>query len=173
VTLPRLLVLSDDDRGFDLTAQLAAWPEGAGFVERTYGRAPKPSAKRSPKRVRLATCSPRQAREAELDGLHWPPKRLKLRKRSQVVGLIETTSAHSGLEIVKAARLGLTNVLVSAVFPSQSPSAKRPLGPVRLSILCRRFPRIRIFALGGVNRTTIRRLPNARAYGIAFVSYGK
>jgi thiamine-phosphate pyrophosphorylase len=126
---------------------------------------------RKPSRQRLATCSPRQARQAKLDGIHWPEKRVKHRKKSAVTGLFETCSAHSGLALAKAARQGFDAILVSTAFQSDSRSATRPLGPIRLALLQRAFPTARIYALGGISVTTAKRLKRAHIYGVALVSF--
>jgi thiamine-phosphate pyrophosphorylase len=163
------LVLTDPGRGFDLARQQAIWPFGAGFIERTFGEPPTPPT--SPSRCYLATCTPRQARALGLNGLHWPQGRLKTRRRCQVTGLVETASAHTGLEIARARAAGIANVLVSPAFASNSPSAKRPLGPHRLAQLARAFPDCTLFALGGVDGDTIASLARSGIYGVALVSF--
>jgi hypothetical protein len=171
IGLPRLLVLTDTARGYNLTKQMALWPAGTAFIERTYGDEvsvlPKTDA------FHLATCTPKRARNQHLDGVHWPNKQLRHRRRSHVVGLLETTSAHSGREITKARRSGIKSVLVSSIFSSQSASAGKPIGPTRLAILCRRFPELTIYALGGVDFSTAKRLTRTGVYGIAAVSWGR
>ena len=169
--LPRLLVLSDDARGFIIEKQLAAWPHGAAFIERTFGKTVQTNAKKPDAPLRLATCSPRQARKANIDGVHWPEKRLKFRRASAVTRLIETTSAHRGLAIAKAARLGIKTILVSTAFASNSPSATRPLGALRLAKLQRMFPNIRLYGLGGVTSSTIKSIWRTGIYGVALVSF--
>jgi thiamine-phosphate pyrophosphorylase len=166
--LPRLLVLTDSARGYDLPTQKLAWPIGVAFIERTFD---KPPSKQLTQQVQLATCSPRQARKAGLDGVHWPHARLKYRRMSASLGLIETGSAHSGLEIAKAHKLGLDVVLIGTAFPSNSPSAKRPLGPIRLARLQRAFPNVVLFALGGITYKTAPSLRRTKLYGVGLVSF--
>jgi hypothetical protein len=165
--LPRLLVLSDDARGFPLAHQHELWPHGAAFIERTFGVSPLPKCRPAPS---LASCRPRQARKAGLDGVHWPQGRLKFRYRSACQGLIETASAHNGLEISKARKAGISAILVSTAFPSFSPSAKRPFGACRLNKLARAFPDCTLFALGGIDAKNARGLIHTRIYGVALVS---
>ena len=165
--LPRLLVLSDDARGFPLARQHELWPHGVGFIERTYGTRPSPKRRHAPS---LASCQPHEARKAGLDGVHWPQGRLRFRRRSACQGLVETASAHTGLEIAKARKAGISAILVSTAFPSQSPSAKRPLGACRLNKLARAFPDCTLYALGGVDAKTARSLARSRMYGAALVS---
>jgi thiamine-phosphate pyrophosphorylase len=169
--LPRVLVLTDDARGFRLDHQMQAWPTGAAFIERTFGNPPYAKASRQDNIVRLASCTPRQARRAMLDGIHWPNARLKHRRTSATKGLIETVSAHRGLDIAKALGVGVRAVLISTIFASNSPSAKRSLGAVRLARLQRAFPSACLFALGGITQKSAACLRATGIYGIALVSF--
>jgi hypothetical protein len=173
---PRLVVLTDDDRGYDLARQSLICPPEAILVERTYGRkaAPRSNAK-GRKPIRLATISPREARQGGLDGVHWPEKRMRLRRRSAVGGLIETASAHRGLSIAKANKQGIRAILLSVAFPSQSasangPGASRAKGPIRLALLQRAFPTCDLYGLGGIQGKTTRSLSRSGLYGVALVS---
>lgn len=169
--LPRLIVLSDQSRGYDLGRQLADCPPWAILIERTYGAVPGRRdgyVKQGP--LRLATTSARASRRASLDGVHWPEKRLKKRCRSAMAGLIETASAHRGLSIAKARQQGITHILVSVAFPSRSPSAGRPRGPIRLALLQRAFPDCAIYALGGITGSTVIRLTRTGLAGVALIS---
>lgn len=64
--------------------------------------------------------------------------------------MIETAAAHSRAAVAQAARLGVDAVLVSAVFPSRSPSAGPPLGALRFRQLVRAAT-IPVYALGGID----------------------
>lgn len=170
------MVLTDDARGYDLARQAAACPPDSILIERTYGEKPSPKPSQRDRRPkRLATVLPRLARQNRLDGIHWPEKRLKLRNRSKTGGLIETASAHRGLSIGKAQRLGIRAILVSVAFPSQSPSANRPgagrfKGTIRLALLQRAFPTCDLYALGGIRAKTVRLLARSKLYGVALIS---
>jgi len=59
-------------------------------------------------------------------------------------------------------------VVVSAVFPSRSPSAGAPLGPMRLAALTRAAGGP-VFALGGINTKNARRLLASGVVGLAAV----
>jgi thiamine-phosphate pyrophosphorylase len=166
-----LLVLSDAARGYDLRLQLGRMPQQAAVIERTFGHDAQKKVKGDGRRLRLATCKPRQARSANLDGVHWPQRRLGLRRKSATRGLVETSSAHNGLAVAKAAQLGLDGILVSTAFSSQSPSATRPLGAIRLARLQRAFPKAKIYALGGITLAKVKSLWRTRIYGVALVSF--
>jgi len=106
----------------------------------------------------------------EADGVHLPERlahratRLKAAHPAWIV----TAAAHSA----RAARQGLASgadaVVVSAIFPSTSPSAAAPIGPLRLSQLVRRVGGP-VYALGGINNKTARRLRDAGLVGLAAV----
>jgi thiamine-phosphate pyrophosphorylase len=158
-----MLVLTDSARGLDLARQLETWPFGAGFIERTFGQTPSAPLVATFPLFQLATCSARQARRLGLNGVHWPNGRLRSRRRSQMVGLL--------LEIARAARAGVKAILISPVFASNSPSAKRPLGQHRLAKLARSFPDCALFALGGVTEQSVQSLTHTGIYGVAGVSF--
>jgi thiamine-phosphate pyrophosphorylase len=94
----------------------------------------------------------------------WKAPRIRARHPAWVV----TGAAHSPLALQHARRAGLDAVLLSAVFPSNSPSAGKPMGPIKWALAVRgaRTPTI---ALGGVNAKTVGRLVGAKAYGFAAV----
>jgi thiamine-phosphate pyrophosphorylase len=100
------------------------------------------------------------------DGVHLPERlahRAPALKRARP-GWLVTAAAHSA----RAARVRADAVVVSPAFPSGSPSAGAPLGPVRLAALVRAGGRP-AYALGGLNDRTARRLRDAGLVGLAAV----
>jgi thiamine-phosphate pyrophosphorylase len=79
-----------------------------------------------------------------------------------------SAAAHDLMAARRAARLGVAAVFVSPVFASNSPSAARPLGPIRLAMLVRQTPAA-VYALGGVNTRTAKRLTSTHVAGVAAV----
>jgi thiamine-phosphate pyrophosphorylase len=79
-----------------------------------------------------------------------------------------TGAAHSAVALVRAGRTGLDAAFLSPVFPSRSPSAVRPLGPLRFARLAS-AARLPVYALGGVSARTARRLESTHAAGLAAV----
>ena len=168
--LPALWVLSDGARGYDIAHQLRRVPKNCVVIDRTFGQAPVTRAQKG-QPLRLATSTAKAVRRAKLDGIHWPAHRLKHRRRSAQKGLIETGSAHHGRQIGAALLAGVRDIAISTAFESDSPSAaSRPLGPVRLALLARQWPRARLYALGGVTQTRARRLVGTGLCGVALVS---
>jgi thiamine-phosphate pyrophosphorylase len=79
-----------------------------------------------------------------------------------------TTAAHSLRAARRARAAGADAAVVSAVFPSRSPSAGAPMGPLRLAALARAAG-LPVYALGGVNEATARRLKDLPLAGLAAV----
>jgi thiamine-phosphate pyrophosphorylase len=108
------------------------------------------------------------AARLEADGLHLPERLAAKGCRLRRPGWIVTCAAHSLAAARRAKAAGADAVVVSAVFPSDSPSAGPPIGPVRLALLARQVG-LPVYALGGVNNKTARRLLDAGLVGLAAV----
>lgn len=102
------------------------------------------------------------------DGLHLPERLAAKSRRSRRRGWIVTCAAHSLAAARRAKAAGADAVVVSAIFASGSPSAGPPIGPVRLALLVRQAG-LPVYALGGVNNKTARRLKDAGLVGLAAV----
>jgi thiamine-phosphate pyrophosphorylase len=170
--LPALLFFTDPVRTPDVAAVARRLPRGSAIVLRTFG-APDSGAQalalKAIARARgLALLIGQDAKLAHrvgADGVHLPERlahRVGPLKRAHPRWLI-TVAAHSAA----AARVrGADAVVISAVFPSRSASARAPLGPVRLALIARGRP---AYALGGVDNKTARRLLDAGLIGLAAV----
>lgn len=172
--LPSLLLFTDPQRTPDPVAAALRLPRGAGVVYRSFGAADAEAVARRLKALAAARGlilligqDAALARRIGAHGVHLP-QRLSHRagplKRANP-GWIVTAAAHS----LAAARISASDaVVISAVFPSNSASAGAPLGPVRLAALARAAGRP-VYALGGVNQKTARRLLDAGLVGLAGV----
>jgi thiamine-phosphate pyrophosphorylase len=177
--LPHLWLLTDPERTPDLAAAAAGLPRGAAVVYRAFGaadRLTKAKALRRLTRARglklLIGADWRLAAAVGADGVHLPERLMRLAprlKRYRPNWLI-SAAAHDPAAIFAAGWLRPDAILLSAVFPSRSPSVGRPLGAIRFASLVRRA-RIPVIALGGVNDTTASRLLGSRAAGLAGVSF--
>ena len=171
--LPALLYFTDPVRTPDPEAVAARLPRGSAIVYRAFG-APdaravalrlKAIARRRGLRL-LIGADEALAAKVGADGLHLPERlaarapRIRARRPTWLI----TAAAHSP----RAARAPVDAVVVSAIFPSGSPSAGRPLGPRRLAQIVRLSGRP-VYALGGVNQTTAARLLATGIVGIAGV----
>lgn len=120
--------------------------------------------------VLLAGADPALARRIGAHGLHLPQRLLHQapRVRAQHPHWLITGAAHDARALRTADRLGLDAMLLSPVFPSRSPSAIHPLGLIRFARLAA-LTRRPVYALGGVNASTVKRLLATRAAGFAAV----
>jgi thiamine-phosphate pyrophosphorylase len=102
------------------------------------------------------------------DGLHLPERGLAGAPRiaARRPEWILTGAAHSRRALARARAGGLDAALVSPVFESRSPSAGKPLGALRFARLVRGAG-LPVYALGGINPATARRLTGTGACGIA------
>lgn len=175
--LPSLWLVTDPARTPDPARAAARLPRGAGVIYRAFGAADALQTARAIRRVAdrrglvfLVGADAALALAAKADGVHLPERlmhRASPLKRSHPTWRI-TAAAHDREAILRAGRLGLDAVLVSAVFKSRSPSAATPLGPIRFASLIR-GARLPVIALGGVNENTAPRLIDTGARGMAAV----
>lgn len=172
--LPALLFFTDPARTPDPLAAARALPPGSGIVYRAFGDPGALGTARALKQVArarglvlLVGQDAQLAAAAGADGVHLPERlaRLAMPLKRARPGWIVTAAAHS---LAAARTPGPDAVVISAAFPSNSPSAGPPLGPVRLAALARAAGRP-AYALGGVNMKTARRLRDAGLIGLAAV----
>jgi thiamine-phosphate pyrophosphorylase len=155
----------------------ARLPPGSGVIYRAFGapdalETARALARLAHKRglVLLVGADERLAAAAGAHGLHLPERdaagapRVRARRPNWLI----TAAAHSPRALAGAGRAGCDAALVSAVFESRSPSAGRPIGPRRFARLVRTAG-LPVYALGGVDARTARRLLDTGAVGLAAV----
>jgi len=172
-----LLFFTDPVRTPDAESIVKRLPRGVGVVYRpfgaenafTYGKILKKAARRRGVRF-LVGADARLASRLDADGVHLPERLTgragfvrALRRRFLV-----TAAAHGLPAAIRARRAGVQAIVVSPVFPSQSPSAGRSMGARAFSVLIREAGSP-AYALGGVNTRTARRLGLSGAVGIAAI----
>lgn len=155
-SLPRAFFVTDPVRTPDPIAVARRLPRGFGVIWRHYGAASRIATGHALARicrqrglVLLVANDPALAARIGAQGVHWPERQLK-GVRARWPGIIETASAHSRAAISRAAARGVDAVLVSAIFPSNSPSAGPALGALRFRLLARDAS-LPVYALGGLN----------------------
>jgi thiamine-phosphate pyrophosphorylase len=171
--LPGLLAFTDPARTPDVLTLAASLKPGEALVYRSFGAQDAQAIARALRRITrrrgvllLIGADVRLACMVGADGVHLPERmayRAPALRRAHPRWLV-TVAAHSP----RAARVAADAAVVSAVFPSRSPSAGKPLGVLRLAQIVRRTA-TPIYALGGVNNKTARRLLPAGVVGIAAV----
>ncbi|WP_304186832.1 thiamine phosphate synthase [Phenylobacterium aquaticum] len=171
--LPALLAFTDPQRTPDVEAMARALPRGTALVYRAFGA---PDAQAAARRLK-AICRARGlilligadaslAARAGADGVHLPERlahRAPALRRTYPHWLV-TAAAHGP----RATRVRADAVVVSAIFPSASPSAGKPIGTLRLAQVVRGAASP-VYALGGINDKTARRLLSTGVIGIAAV----
>ena len=176
-SLPPLLILTDPRRTPDPLALAERLPEGTGLVYRAFGAADALAVARAlaqiARRRRLVLLIGADAALAAAcgaHGVHLPERwvRLAPRLRARRPAWLLTGAAHGAAGLACARAAGLDAALLSTAFPSRSPSAGTPLGSVRLAGLVQ-HARLPVYALGGVNALTVRRLSGTGAGGVAAV----
>ncbi|GAM97297.1 thiamin-phosphate pyrophosphorylase [alpha proteobacterium U9-1i] len=169
--IPPLFFFTDPARTPDPVAIAGQLPRGAAIVFRHFGATDRVRTARALARVArkrgltlLIAADPALARRVGADGVHWPEKRLASPLR---FGLT-TASAHSPAAAARAAALGVDAIILGPVFPSRSPSAKRPLGAFHASQIARSAGPP-VIALGGVSAKTARTLVGRGFAGCAAI----
>jgi thiamine-phosphate pyrophosphorylase len=172
-----LLFFTDPARTPDPAVVAETLPRGAAVVFRAFGAADAEAVGRRLKAIArrrglklLVGADEKLAARLGADGVHLPERwAAKSRGLKQVhPGWIVTCAAHSPAAARRAKAFGADAAVVSAVFPSRSPSAGPPIGPVRMAQIARAAP-LPVYALGGVNEKTARRLKDAGLAGLAAV----
>ena len=173
--VPALAFVIDPDRTPDPLAVAESLPRDSAVVFRGFGRLEAVAhalaqVARRRRLVLLVGADPRLAAGVGAQGVHLPERLLHLapRLRRAHPGWRLTGAVHSAAALKRAERFGLDAVLLSPVFPSRSPSAGRPLGPLRFARLVR-DARLPVLALGGVDGPRSRRLRRSGAAGVAAV----
>ena len=173
--LPPLILVVDRARLAAPLAAAARLPAGSAVLLRDYEAADRAvlaaALARLCRRRRLLLLIGGDARLAaavRVAGLHLPQAlavRAHRRRPGPPKGLT-TAAAHDARGLAAAARGGADACLLSPVFATASHPGARALGPVRFARLVR-MARLPVYALGGIDSRTARRLAASGACGIA------
>ena len=174
--LPCVLVMTDPRAP---EPELDAWPGEVAVIFRHFGGHDRlATARRLREQTRarghrlLIGADPEMAEAVEADGVHFRrdaalagPLAWRARRPDWLISM----AALKGGRTYAAPLDALDGLLVSPVFPSQSPSAGTPTGVEGLKGASRLGAPV--FALGGVNAATVGRLRGAPIAGVAGVSF--
>jgi thiamine-phosphate pyrophosphorylase len=175
--LPNLLFFTDPARVASPEAVAERLPAGAGIVFRAFGA---DDAVEQGRRLRaiadarglllLVGAHPGLAEGVRADGLHMPERLAGEipRLRAEHGRYLITVAAHDLAAVRAAERAGADAVVVSPVFPSNSPSAGRPLSVEGLKEMVGATS-LPVYALGGVRAGTVGQLADSGVVGIAAV----
>lgn len=171
--VPALFFFTDPERTPDPVAAARRLPRGTAVVYRHFGDVRRGRVARKLAAVcrerglmLLIAADPALARRTGAHGVHWPERLLP---PARPCGLsLMTASAHGPEGVQRAAQAGADACVLAPVFPTQSASARRPLGLFRASQIARAAP-LPVIALGGINADTARLLAGRGFAGAAAV----
>ena len=175
--LPPLFFVTDPHRTPDPVAVAARLRRGCGVIYRAFGdpnavKIGRALAALARKRglVLLVGADETLAARVGANGIHLPERALAKARglRARRPRWVVTGAAHSARALAVAGRAGLDAALASPVFDSRSPSASKPIGPLRFARLVR-GSKLYVYALGGVTARTAPRLRRTGAAGVAAV----
>lgn len=178
---PGLILLTDARLLPDPLPALRRLPQGSAVILRhyewPYGRrlalaGAMADLCRQSGLILLVAGDARLARAVSADGVHLPQGLLSLAAGLRRQFGVVTAAAHDAGAVARAARAGVDAVLISPVFATTSHPGAVGLGVVRLAALAHQARRkgLRVYALGGMNAVTTRRLKAVAMAGIAGIS---
>ncbi len=176
-TLPPLVLLTDDERLPDPFAAIRALPCGSLVIVR---------ARSSARRAALATSlaplfrerslkwiiadDPLLAADTGAHGVHFPEAKIPLAARWRVrrPRWLITCSAHSLPACGRAVRAGADAILLAPIFATGSHPGRSGLGSLHARLIASIVP-APIYALGGIDAHSAKRLAGAPLAGLAAV----
>jgi thiamine-phosphate pyrophosphorylase len=175
--LPPLILMTDDDRLKNPIAAARALPKGAAIILRATDAAARAELAAGLQRVAsqrglylLIAADPELAARIGCAGLHLPEARAREAAHWKALhpGWLITAAAHSARAARIAAAARCDAIVLAPAFATASHRNRAGLGVARVSAIAR-GSRVPVYALGGVNEKTVRRLAAAPLAGIAAI----
>ena len=175
--LPGLVFLTDDERTPDPVPTVRALPRGSLVILRSRQRSRRVALVEGVKRVAgpqglhwLVADDPELASLTGAGGVHFPEARITEAHHWRAIRprWLITCTAHSLGVCARIARAGANAALLSPAFPTESHAGRPALGSLCVRIIAGQSP-VPVYALGGVDSRTARRLEGARLAGLAAV----
>ena len=175
--LPKMIAMTDEVRLPDPTNVIPRLTRGSALILRHYGMPSRAAlaAKLAPlcrqHGVRLLIANDaRLAYAVHADGIHLSEYALRhglhtWRHWCPAQWLV-TAAAHTPVALRRAAMIGADAALLAPVFPTASHPERMSIGTLRLARWSRESP-LPVYALGGIDISTIRRLTGCPLAGIA------
>ena len=172
LALPPLVLVTDETRVPDPLPAIRGLPKGCGVLFRHYGAAGRAAlaasvaaACREAGLILLVAEDAAIARAVAAEGLHLPERAIASGAPPAWEGLL-TAAAHSPDAVARAVAAGADAVFVSPVFPTRSHPDSPALGPEAFAAIVR-GARCPVYALGGIDASSVDRLRETGAAGIA------
>ena len=175
--LPALILMTDERRIANALGSARLLPKGSAIILRhtePHARAELGAGLMRIARARglklLVAGDSALAARIGAHGLHLSEARAKESRhwKARRPDWLVTAAAHSAHAVSMAALSGADAMLLAPVFPTASHRERATLGPLR-ALMIARASLIPVYALGGVNATTIARLGGAPIAGIAAI----
>ncbi|HLY05448.1 MAG TPA: thiamine phosphate synthase [Rhizomicrobium sp.] len=175
--LPALVLFTDDARLPDPLPSIRALPRGSMVVLRERNSAKRRAlasaiARIARKRrlVWIIADDPHLATELHAHGVHFPEAKLPLAThwRTKRRRWLITSAAHSLAAGARAARAGADAIFLAPAFATRSHAGQNFLGSLRVRIIANKVT-VPVYALGGVDAHSARRLSGASLAGLAAV----
>ncbi len=170
--IPTLLAFTDPDRSGDILELAARLPRGSALIYRAFGAADAQAVAWRLRRITwrrgvllLIGADEGLAQRVKADGLHLPER---LAHRLPYVTRAVTVAAHSPAAARRALARGADAVVLSPALSSDSPSAGKPIGVLRLAGIVRGLSGP-AYALGGIDGSNARRVGATGVAGLAAV----
>jgi thiamine-phosphate pyrophosphorylase len=172
--LPEFFFFTDEARSPDPMAAVRCLPPGSGVVFRHYSLANREFLARALARIAkqkrllfLLAGDWKMAARVGAAGVHWPEgmARFAVGVRSRKNWLV-TVAAHSPAALNRARAIKAQAAFLSPVFATPSHPEAKPLGPIRFALMSQKV-RLKVLALGGVNKISSRRLGSADGFATA------
>ena len=175
--MPRLILMSDDERLPDPVAAVKKLSAGDGVILRHRDS----SERRRLARILRPLClrlnvfliiagDARLALAVNADGIHLAEAQIGCSALpvcwARQRGMIVTAAVHGEAALRRAAGAGLDGVLVSPVFTTASHPGKRSLGILRLARMAGSTP-LATYGLGGIDHDNLMRLKHTGLAGVA------
>lgn len=171
---PPVFWMTDPSRTPNIVHVCENLPKGWGVIFRHFGQTDRHEHAAQIasvcKRRRLSLLianDPMLAKHVGADGVHWPHAARTQAKYWRKAFPLMTVSAHSATD-VRCLRNDLYDAaMLSCVFPSNSPTAGKPLGALSFRMITKSAP-LPCYGLGGINQTNAQSV--ASTAGLAMVS---
>lgn len=171
--------MTDPSRVSDVVATAKNLPKGTAIIYRHFGSAHRFVDAENLRQTTfesgqqlLIGDDPELAVEVGADGVHFTrdakveaPALWRKRCPEWLISMAGIKSGEYGGELSV-----LDGLLVSSIFPSQSPSAGEPVGAERFAQIVKDLP-VPVFALGGINKETAPKLFGSGAAGLAGIGF--
>ncbi len=174
--LPPLILITDRHRVPDPLGAAGRLPRGAAVLLRDYDMRDRASLARRLSAVcrrrglhLLIAGDARLATLVRAEGIHFSEAaaRRRLRKPGQSKRFV-TVACHTAASLRRAETRGADACVLSPVFETASHPGARALGPWRFAKMVR-GANLPVYALGGINAQSVRRLAASGACGIAAI----